>query len=120
MTFGIVYIQVHVQNATLAGGVAVGTACDMMIHPYGAMTIGCIAGLFSTLGYKFITVRNITIVRNVTIVNFPALAPQGDRLKKANFVKLPSPRRWEFPLECKQEDPLSRPRKPTINRQRWW
>ncbi|CAL1531987.1 unnamed protein product [Lymnaea stagnalis] len=47
--------MVHIQNATLAGGVAVGTSADMMIHPYGALIIGSLAGLLSTLGYKYIT-----------------------------------------------------------------
>ncbi|XP_069461870.1 ammonium transporter Rh type A [Ambystoma mexicanum] len=47
--------MVHIQNATLAGGVAVGTCADMNIHPYGAMTIGFIAGIISTLGFKFVT-----------------------------------------------------------------
>uniref|UniRef100_A0A1I8FRZ7 Ammonium_transp domain-containing protein n=1 Tax=Macrostomum lignano TaxID=282301 RepID=A0A1I8FRZ7_9PLAT len=32
----------HIQNATLAGGVAVGTVADMMIRPYGALIIGCL------------------------------------------------------------------------------
>lgn len=47
--------MVHVQNATLAGGVAVGTCADLMIHPYGAVIIGSLAGLISTVGYKYIT-----------------------------------------------------------------
>ena len=46
----------HVQNATLAGGVAVGTSADMMIHPYGALFIGTLAGTLSVVGYRFITV----------------------------------------------------------------
>ncbi|XP_002915481.1 ammonium transporter Rh type A [Ailuropoda melanoleuca] len=47
--------MVHIQNATLAGGVAVGTCADMEIHPYGAMIIGSIAGIVSVLGFKFLT-----------------------------------------------------------------
>ncbi|KAL6053898.1 hypothetical protein STEG23_003725 [Scotinomys teguina] len=47
--------MVHVQNATLAGGVAVGTCADMQIPPYAAMTIGSIAGIISVLGYKFLS-----------------------------------------------------------------
>ena len=44
------------QNATLAGGVAVGTTADMMIRPWGAVTIGILAGTLSVLGYKFLSV----------------------------------------------------------------
>ena len=44
----------HVQNATLAGGVAVGTSCNMMIHPAGAMFIGLAAGALSTVGFAYI------------------------------------------------------------------
>uniref|UniRef100_A0A4X2JYM0 Ammonium transporter Rh type A n=1 Tax=Vombatus ursinus TaxID=29139 RepID=A0A4X2JYM0_VOMUR len=47
--------MVHIQNATLAGGVAVGTCADMAIQPYGAMVIGSIAGIVSVLGFKFLT-----------------------------------------------------------------
>ncbi|MCJ8743831.1 hypothetical protein PDJAM_G00098840 [Pangasius djambal] len=47
--------MVHIQNATLAGGVAVGTCADMSIAPFGAMLIGVIAGIISTLGFKFLT-----------------------------------------------------------------
>ncbi|XP_061097391.1 ammonium transporter Rh type A isoform X2 [Conger conger] len=47
--------MVHIQNATLAGGVAVGTCADMNIGPFGAMLIGSVAGIISTLGFKFLT-----------------------------------------------------------------
>lgn len=47
--------MVHVQNATLAGGVAVGTASNMSISPWGALLIGCCAGALSTVGYAYLT-----------------------------------------------------------------
>uniref|UniRef100_A0A4W6F390 Ammonium transporter Rh type A n=1 Tax=Lates calcarifer TaxID=8187 RepID=A0A4W6F390_LATCA len=40
---------------TLAGGVAVGTCADMNIEPFGAMVIGFVAGIISTLGFKYLT-----------------------------------------------------------------
>lgn len=56
--------QVHVQNATLAGGVAIGTMADMIIQPWAALLIGSIAGTLSVLGYRFITVRVLIVNSN--------------------------------------------------------
>ncbi|KAM7314083.1 ammonium transporter Rh type A, partial [Ixodes scapularis] len=47
--------MVHIQNSTVAGGVAMGATADMMVHPYGAFIIGSVAGALSVFGYKFIT-----------------------------------------------------------------
>ena len=47
--------MVHVQNATLAGGVAVGTVANMIIQPWGALFIGTLAGIVSVLGYNYAT-----------------------------------------------------------------
>jgi len=45
----------HIQNATLAGGVAVGASADMMLTPFGSIVIGSLAGVISTLGYQFVS-----------------------------------------------------------------
>ncbi|CAM9811416.1 unnamed protein product [Lampetra fluviatilis] len=47
--------MVHIQNATLAGGVAMGTAGEMMVTPYGSLIVGLIAGTISTLGFKYLS-----------------------------------------------------------------
>lgn len=36
-----------IQNATLAGGVAVGSSADLVIQPWGACTIGLVSGFIS-------------------------------------------------------------------------
>ncbi|XP_062403340.1 ammonium transporter Rh type C-like 2 [Sardina pilchardus] len=47
--------MVHIQNSTLAGGVAVGTAAEFMLMPYGSLIVGFCCGVISTLGYIFLT-----------------------------------------------------------------
>lgn len=47
-------LQVHIQNATLAGGVAIGSAANLMIGPGGALAVGVAAGVLSTLGYAYV------------------------------------------------------------------
>ncbi|XP_032679905.1 ammonium transporter Rh type A isoform X2 [Odontomachus brunneus] len=47
--------MVHVQNSTLAGGVAIGTAAGMMCEGVGALAVGAVSGIISVLGYKFLT-----------------------------------------------------------------
>ena len=52
------FVMEHIQNATLAGGVAVGAVADMILTPFGALVMGTIAGSWSTIGYEFISVRS--------------------------------------------------------------
>eukprot|EP01083_Nonionella_stella_P273943 929633_1 len=47
--------MVHVQNATLAGGVAVGAAADLYLHPTGAIATGIFAGVLSVIGYEYLS-----------------------------------------------------------------
>ena len=50
-------VQVHIQNATLAGGVAMGASADLVVHPFGALLIGSCAAVLSTVGYEYIQVN---------------------------------------------------------------
>jgi ammonium transporter Rh len=45
------FCMVDIQNATLAGGVAMGTCANMMINPATALAIGISAGAMTVVGY---------------------------------------------------------------------
>lgn len=44
----------HIQNATLAGGVAIGSSADMLIDPWCSVLVGMAAGVVSVCGYKYV------------------------------------------------------------------
>ena len=44
------------QNATLAGGVALGTTANMLIEPWAAILLGFLSGLISVIGFKYVSV----------------------------------------------------------------
>lgn len=44
--------MVHLQNATLAGGVAIGSSCDLALSPATCIVIGLLAGFVSVCGYE--------------------------------------------------------------------
>jgi ammonium transporter Rh len=48
-------MQVHIQNATLAGGVAIGSSANLKLVPAWAVFVGVLAGALSTLGYIYLT-----------------------------------------------------------------
>ena len=47
--------MMHVQNSTLAGGVAMGAACTLRMTPGGAIVVGTAAGVLSVCGYAYTT-----------------------------------------------------------------
>jgi ammonium transporter Rh len=75
VTFGISSLAgrgklnvLHVQHATIAGGIAIGSVVDLNVQIYVALIVGSIAGFLSTIGYQYIDViyniyRNFTIIR---------------------------------------------------------
>lgn len=44
-----------VLNASLAGGVAIGSSCDIIVRPFGAMLVGFVSGVVSSLGFAFLS-----------------------------------------------------------------
>jgi ammonium transporter Rh len=43
-----------VLNATLAGGVAIGAAADLITHPAYCMGVGAVSGIISALGFMIL------------------------------------------------------------------
>lgn len=46
--------MVDIQNATLAGGVAIGATADFNLGAHGAFIIGGFAGIISVIGFNFL------------------------------------------------------------------
>jgi ammonium transporter Rh len=44
-----------VLNATLAGGVCTGANADLIVSPYGAMILGTVTGVVSSLGFVYLS-----------------------------------------------------------------
>lgn len=47
--------MVHIQNATLAGGVGIGTAANLYLGPWAALLTGLLSGTLSTVGYVYLS-----------------------------------------------------------------
>ncbi|KAL7681819.1 putative blood group Rhesus C/E/D polypeptide, ammonium transporter AmtB-like protein [Plasmopara halstedii] len=47
--------MVHVQNATLAGGIAMGTCSNLAVCPETAIIIGLVVGVASVAGYRYVS-----------------------------------------------------------------
>lgn len=44
-----------VLNASLAGGVAMGSSADIIVLPFGSMLLGFIAGVISSFGFAYLS-----------------------------------------------------------------
>lgn len=63
VTFGISSLAckgklnvLHVQHATIAGGIAIGSVADLKVQVYIALIVGSLGGLVATIGYQYIDV----------------------------------------------------------------
>lgn len=65
--YSILRWQVHIQNATLAGGVAIGTLADLIIQPWAAVLVGMVAGTISVLGFHYLTVSTCSRVCELSV-----------------------------------------------------
>jgi ammonia channel protein AmtB len=60
--------------------VGVGAVSDMMIHPWGAVLIGIVAGVLSVLGFKYLTVSiEPQKFRHISSIHFSCLISDVDR-----------------------------------------
>lgn len=53
--FGNQLNMVHVQNASLAGGVAIGSSANLRLPPAASLAVGLVAGTLSTWGYEVVS-----------------------------------------------------------------
>ncbi|XP_053680936.1 ammonium transporter Rh type A [Anopheles nili] len=86
--------MVHVQNSTLAGGVAVGSICNLLIHPFGALIVGVIAGVISVLGYRFLTpaiLSNLRIADTCGVHNLHGMPAVLSAIFSAIYATFASP-----------------------------
>lgn len=55
----VLFHQVQIQDATLAGLAVMGMAGEMLVTPFGALIAGFLVGLISPLGFRFFTVSHL-------------------------------------------------------------
>lgn len=55
--------MVHIQNATLAGGVAMGSSANFQVGIGGAVIIGSLAGAVSTIGYQLVHEKVLNVLK---------------------------------------------------------
>lgn len=63
--------MMHIANATLAGGVAIGTSANVILDPVDSLLIGTVAGIVSVIGYKYITVSMLSVNPEMSLLEFP-------------------------------------------------
>lgn len=56
--------QSHIQNGALAGAVGVGSTSNLMIQPFGALSIGALSGCLSVAGFKYFSVRTSISIKD--------------------------------------------------------
>ena len=88
----------HIQNATLAGGIAVGAVADMVITPFGAALIGTCAGALVTLGFRFVQpflANKLKINDSCGVHNLHGLSSMFGGLLSVIFAAIASPKLYD-------------------------
>jgi ammonium transporter Rh len=70
------FYMADIQRATLAGGIAIGSATPIVVSPGGAMVIGLVAGVVSTLaiGYLSPALASIRFTDHASVISVNGLA----------------------------------------------
>lgn len=85
---------VDIQNATLAGGVSIGASSNLLVSPAGAMVVGAVAGIVSTLGFnklqEFAQKNHLKVHDSCGVHNLHGMPAVWGSIAVSIFVSIPA------------------------------